>query len=442
MTTVRMSTTRAASAAKHDCGCGCGGTGGSCCDLECLVRPNFYCGQLLTDADLSAVVQWTRDRLSLSRYRDGWGVVCGLEVTCTEPEGACGCGCGSPKGCTVWIDKGYAVDCCGNDLVVCEPIPVDLGCVCRPDDDPCADPCWPPVPKDQQKMVRTAGPPDIKHGDLTIPGDEQMIVDLYLKYGEQRASGQRALFRGSCADMDSCEPSRLLERPVPKLVARQLASPYEDDQSEEEQVKRLIQLYLDQIKRIDALFENADLSTLIRRLAKWRLHSVCLVMEYVRAEYAAGQKDVASVIRAKVRSWLLLDWITHEALCQCPPCRTDEGVRLARLWLWRKAGRVECCRPLAIFGTPPIRRELQRDCPPAFTSKVDLRRWLGARANSDTIDKMEREGIRIQDAADLSKREPRDPVFAIAPSRSVSLVTVTDGLSVDRIVGFENASNK
>ena len=49
----------------HDCGCGCGGWCGCdtrCCDLECLVRPNFFCGQLLTDADITALVDWTRSR--------------------------------------------------------------------------------------------------------------------------------------------------------------------------------------------------------------------------------------------------------------------------------------------------------------------------------------------------------------------------------------------
>ena len=78
----------------HDCGCGCGGRCGCetrCCDLECLVRPNFFCGQLLTDADLTAVVEWTRRRLVLSRYRDGWGIACGLHVSCAPLGGRAGC---------------------------------------------------------------------------------------------------------------------------------------------------------------------------------------------------------------------------------------------------------------------------------------------------------------------------------------------------------------
>ena len=431
MTMVRVSTTRAAGAAKHDCGCGCGGTGGSCCDLACLVRPNFYCGQLLTDADLSAVVQWTRDRLSLSRYRDGWGVVCGLEVTCSEPEGACGCGCGSPKGCTVWIGKGYAVDCCGNDLVVCEPIPVDLCGVCRPDDDPCVDPCWPPA-KEDPTGARARRMQEVNLGGRPIPADEQMIVDLYLMYGEQPAGGQRALFRGSCADLDACEPSRLLERPVPKLVARPLATPYGDD-DEDDEVERLTKLYLDEASRIDKLLANADLPTLIRRLSTWRLYGVCLVMDYLRT-----LTDLDSDLIARIRGWLLFDWIMQAALCECRPCRTDDGVRLARLWLWRKDGRVECCRPLEIFGTPPFRRLLQRDCPPSSASKLDLRRWLGGRPD-DVMKKMEREGMRVEEPLEVTNGEPlQQPLFTVAAATSIRPRFVMDWFDQPRVVGFDN----
>jgi hypothetical protein len=429
MTTMRMSATRAASAAKHDCGCGCGGTGGACCDLECLVRPNFYCGQLLTDADLSAVVQWTRDRLSLSRYRDGWGVVCGLEVTCSEPEGACGCGCGSPKGCTVWIDKGYAVDCCGNDLVVCEPIPVDLGDVCRPDDDPCADPCWPPVKQDPKGARGTVLPDIPLGGEKKIPGAEQMIVDLYLQYGEQPMAGQRPLFRGACADVDACEPSRLLERPVPKLVARAVANPWAEPKDDAE--AHWQELVDKENARLDELFADATLDTLIRRLAKWQLHSFCLVMDYIRA-----QDTLDDEIKNKIRGWLMLDWQMHQLLCECRTCRTDDGVPLARLWLWRKDGRTECCRPLYINNMAPFRRELRRDCAP--TAKADLRQWYGARADVAT-EGMQREGMKVAGTAEVTAADRlRESRLTADPSTPLRVRTATDLLGEARVIGIEH----
>lgn len=428
MTTVRMSAP-AAGPAKRVCGCGCGGTDGRCCGLECLVRPNFYCGQLLTDTDLSAVVQWTRDRLSLARYRDGWGVACGLEVTCSEPDG--GCGCRTSKGATVWIGNGYAVDCCGNDLVVCEPIPVDLGGVCRPVDDPCADPCWPPVKRDPRAEV--AGRlPDLDLDGLRIPGAEQMIADLYLRYGEQPVSGQRPLFRGPCADLEACEPSRLLERPVPKLVPRPLATLDQDEQSDDEEADRLRKLLREQTARIQALFADADRDTLIRRLGTWRIYGVCLVMDYVRA-----QVELTDESRARIGAWLLLDWLTHQFLCECRTCRTDDGVPLARLWLWRKDGRTECCRTLSINNAAPFRRELRRDCTPIRRSQVDLRNWFGARAD-DAMASMKREGVRVDATEDVTSREQlTDPLFTIATGQSLRVRTVTDWHGVKRVVGFE-----
>src|SRR5262245_47892370 len=115
-----------AKAAKSgNCGCGCNCKTGCrcqtrCCDLDCLIRPNFFCGQLLTDADLTAMVEWNRSRFALSRYRDGWGVVCGLDVSCSPVYGATVSCCGDSNGGPfVYVNPGYAIDCCGNDLVVC-----------------------------------------------------------------------------------------------------------------------------------------------------------------------------------------------------------------------------------------------------------------------------------------------------------------------------------
>ena len=141
-------------AGSHDCGCGCES---QCCELECLVRPNFYCGQLLTDIDLDALVDWTKKRFALSRYRDGWGVVCGLHLSCSPPDGATSC-CGTEgEGPFVYVKPGYAVDCCGNDLVVCEPIKVNLNGVCGSEEDPCAPPVTPKVQGPQAASLRSVG---------------------------------------------------------------------------------------------------------------------------------------------------------------------------------------------------------------------------------------------------------------------------------------------
>ena len=120
--------------------CECGGACGCdsrCCELECLVRPNFFCGQLLTDVDLAAMVEWTRKRLALVRYRDGWGIACGLDLSCSDSSGGAACCDNATSGPAIYLSSGYAIDCCGNDLVVCEPMRVDLSSVCTAPDDPC-----------------------------------------------------------------------------------------------------------------------------------------------------------------------------------------------------------------------------------------------------------------------------------------------------------------
>jgi hypothetical protein len=131
-------------------GCGCGQRGGAGSSCGCgraaatgvvhdgaFSRPRFFEGQLLTSDDLQALGDYGRrkDRLH-NRYLVGSGVVCGLEVVCS---------CAHPR--SVLVRAGYALDCCGNDIVVvCDEL-VDVNELVRalPADAACADPCPPPT---------------------------------------------------------------------------------------------------------------------------------------------------------------------------------------------------------------------------------------------------------------------------------------------------------
>jgi hypothetical protein len=85
------------------------------------VRPQFFAGQLLTEDDLQSLDDYVvaKNRLH-TRYLFGSGVVCGLAVTC-EP-------CGGGK---VIVNPGYALDCCGNDIVVPCPQTLDINVMVR-----------------------------------------------------------------------------------------------------------------------------------------------------------------------------------------------------------------------------------------------------------------------------------------------------------------------
>ncbi len=135
-------------------GCGCGApasygtaqpaagqTGGGG-----FVRPRFFAGQLLTEEDLEALTSYVvaKNRLHNS-HLFGQGVVCGLEVT----EHPCGGG-------KVIVKPGYALDCCGNDIVLSCPAEVDINALVRDlrirmTGYDCGDPC---PEKDKEPCTR------------------------------------------------------------------------------------------------------------------------------------------------------------------------------------------------------------------------------------------------------------------------------------------------
>ena len=101
------------------CGCAlpaCQDCGG----LECLCRPSFFAGQLLTDQDLQRLDYYITAKNKLhNRYLMGWGVACGLEVVCSPCDGG------------VTVRPGYALSPCGEDIVVCGEAAVDISALIR-----------------------------------------------------------------------------------------------------------------------------------------------------------------------------------------------------------------------------------------------------------------------------------------------------------------------
>jgi hypothetical protein len=87
----------------------------ACGGLNCLCRPRFFAGQLLTEQDLNRLDQYIVAKNQLhNRYLVGRGVVSGLDVTCSPCTGS------------IAVSAGYAIDTCGNDIIVCTPDVVDI----------------------------------------------------------------------------------------------------------------------------------------------------------------------------------------------------------------------------------------------------------------------------------------------------------------------------
>lgn len=186
-------------------GCGCGCTpGDEACTLECLVRPRFFCGQLLFDDDLAAMVQWAAGRLGLQRYRDGWGVACGLDVR-RDPQ----------RPLRVIVGPGYAVSCCGDDIVVCDETALDLSGALG--GDPCATPVPVPPPTTAGPTSPAAAVAQMRR-ELTStpaattaaeqPGRE---VDIVVRFAEREAEPRASLRHSDCVQAPDCEPARIRE---------------------------------------------------------------------------------------------------------------------------------------------------------------------------------------------------------------------------------------
>lgn len=130
----------------------------ACVGLECLDRTRYFSGQLLTEADLNNEQSYllAKNRLH-NRFLHGWGVVCGLQVVCSDCDG------------WVTVKTGYAIDPCGNDIIVCEDQPFNVAKAIQA----C---CTPPKTSDCAPL-RSAPPPNCQDADqkwcITIQYEEQ-----------------------------------------------------------------------------------------------------------------------------------------------------------------------------------------------------------------------------------------------------------------------------
>lgn len=198
-------------------GCGCGGSTADChcgkascetCRLEGFVRPRFFPGQLLTEEDLQLLDAYAvaKNRLH-NRYFWGDGVVCGLEVTmhpCDEGK--------------VLVAPGYALDCCGNDIVVACRQELDVNRLIRDlrtklrGGYDCGDPCaekkeaLPASPASSTRPL--PGAPATPINDVERAGTKYC---LYIHYCESESDPVSPYSTGDQCGAATCEPSRVRE---------------------------------------------------------------------------------------------------------------------------------------------------------------------------------------------------------------------------------------
>jgi hypothetical protein len=204
-------------------GCGCGGGCGCGCDTcqsQAYVRPQFFAGQLLTEDDLQSLVDYVvgKNRLH-NRYLFGDGVVCGLGVVCAPCKSG-----------YVTVNPGYALDCCGNDIVV--PCSTDLNVnqmvrqlMLKLQRGDCGDPCAKTASQAQNGS-------QVQNGVMAPPATRvpQQRYCLYIDYCGQPSDPISPYATGVTCGQAVCEPSRIQENfrfelrcPPPKEPATGIA---------------------------------------------------------------------------------------------------------------------------------------------------------------------------------------------------------------------------
>jgi hypothetical protein len=407
------------------CQCGCAPCDRQCCELECLVRPRFFCGQLLTDADLTALVEWSRAHFRLARHRHGWGVVCGLEVT-RDPS--------TPAG--VLVGPGYGIDCCGNEVLLCEPLAYSLAAACPKTE--CFDPRAErrkrreelaaradrllgqvaEIPKpgkalaDATERLRRAmvgdDPDAIREAARGVEtaaervrpgfGAEQVAasdnlfaaqlggaraVDLFLHYAEAGAEPQSGLRQNGCGPAP-CEDSRTREGArLSWQIVDSAASP---DPALDEWVEG----YRSQRAAVEELAlrlsASRDPATLRQHLAAYirerERGQLCFIYDWI-SEATNDELSEANLTQAIL--WLYLDGLMAWLARGCPSCSTATGIPLARIWL-RGQSDGKPCRVVVIDSHPPRRRPLRPDdnlpAPAGLANLADLIGWRWADAEA------------------------------------------------------------
>jgi hypothetical protein len=204
------------------CGCGSSGAkpcscGGSCgdacatCQGETYSRPRFFAGQLLTEDDLQQLGDYmvAKNRLHAT-HLFGAGVVCGLEVTCFP--------CGGGK---VLVNPGYALDCCGNDIVLSCPQELDINQMVRDlqrkmrGGFDCGDPCAetqqiPAQPRSQGSAADTVEG-RTPTGTEPKPVRHQHKYCLYVNYCEQPSDPVSPYATDDPCGSQTCETTRIRE---------------------------------------------------------------------------------------------------------------------------------------------------------------------------------------------------------------------------------------
>jgi hypothetical protein len=330
---------------------------------DCLVRPRYFCGQLLTDRDLTALLEWAQGKHRLDRHKHGWGVVHGLQVQCDAGNRS-----------RVRVTPGYAVDAAGNDILVCGDALVDLTQACPGPEVSC------------KELLKPGAQADTAFLGLDLPPGQIAAVDLYLRYREQGTLPLPALARKACGERDACEFSRTEETYSIDWCYADTAADALDRLLlawEEKYFTDTRKVY-DEFMRWWTPSQARDVAAVQGWLRAWMERQPPQEFGFLRdaVEGLAQVPPDPSLEPALARLLFFLVQDRRNAYLQAWPqvAAACAGVPIARVWMYRQAQSGAPCVVLQIDDFPYPRRELAVDRWPAPAGHVNLGRHIWQRA--------------------------------------------------------------
>jgi hypothetical protein len=310
-----------------------------CSDMNGFERPRYFPGQLLTNHDLEAAQQYVIEKNRLhNRYLVGTGVVCGLAVRC-HPT------CNG----VVVVEPGYAIDGCGNDVVVGASVEFDVLQYLKACEQEAEPDCYGKIPATPSRC------------DAEAPKE----YCLMLHYAEEPIKPVTALIRDNSCSTNRCEPSRiretfrlaLAEKSKKELCVRfKLKDKQPNPKSLGDTLKWLLQSILEltpsdsflcqvsncfselEINDIDfrdqdKLFSQLRNKTLERfkREPKIRCDFIETISEIDNQYQLASEDKKRDLLNKMLELWLegIIDCLCDSLLVPCPQVDSDQGVLLA-----------------------------------------------------------------------------------------------------------------
>jgi hypothetical protein len=368
---------------------------------------------LLADTDLTQLLTWSQDKFRLSRFRHGWGVACGLDVQCDSGSQA------------VRVSAGYALDCCGHDILVCEDTSISLEEACSSLPDPCAMP-------ETSTRGRGAGEGEmIDFLGFPIPKRELHEKILTIRYEEVDSDFETALGYATPDGTANCQPSRRRESfrltwvdPFDQQLAADLILENEYKACREV-VDRSSAWYRGQPPDWFKKPPQERWESIRDRLLKWidgtsgydahPLHQFCWLRDRL-STMEEMKPDALDQTVSNILFWMVQDCRNHTLQSTCSDCPDDHGVPLARVYLWvPKRGT---CKVLAIDPYPPHRRPLSLDSWPSRPGWVNISPalWQSPEQARDLLVKM--------------------GLIVVSPDITFQITAYTDELYKDRECGL------